>query len=174
MFADNYATHVLKANSIKPTNQSHFCIMPRVMEPMGRHYNVNWEWWNITLNPKRQNGWKSPQILKDGMSTLKMTGYELVSNFVDLMSIWKEKPRLFKRIKTYLQTGSASSKYEHRRASALLRNIQNIGYGKKPYHFCNLRKWKDFNENSLPYLKCVLRLSCVVHGPIYGRFTVFL
>ena len=24
---------------------------------------------------------------------------------------------------------------------------------------------------SLPYLKCVLRLSCVVHGPNYGRFT---
>ena len=27
--------------------------------------------------------------------------------------------------------------------------------------------------NSLPYLKCVLRLSCVVHGPIYGRFMGF-
>ena len=25
-------------------------------------------------------------------------------------------------------------------------------------------------ENSLPYIKCVLRLSCGVHGPIYGRF----
>ena len=36
----------------------------------------------------------------------------------------------------------------------------------------------NFNEristkNSLPYLKCVLRLSCVVHGPIYGRFMGF-
>ena len=29
-------------------------------------------------------------------------------------------------------------------------------------------------KNSLPYLKCVLRLSCVVHGPIYGRFMGFL
>ena len=39
--------------------------------------------------------------------------------------------------------------------------------GKKTYRFCNLRKWKDFNKkNSLPYLKCVLRLSWVVHGPI--------
>ena len=28
-------------------------------------------------------------------------------------------------------------------------------------------------KNSLPYLKCLLRLSCVVHGPIYGRFMVF-
>ena len=24
--------------------------------------------------------------------------------------------------------------------------------------------------NGLTYIKCVLRLSCVVHGPIYGRF----
>ena len=26
---------------------------------------------------------------------------------------------------------------------------------------------------SLPYLKCVLSLSCVVHGSIYGRFMGF-
>ena len=60
-------------------------------------------------------------------------------------------------------TGSATSKYEHQRASALLRNIQNIGIcmGKKHYRFRNLRKWKDLNKNSLPYLKCVLHLSCV-------------
>ena len=66
---------------------------------------------------------------------------------------------------------------EHRRASALLRNIRNIRIlyeKKKTYRFCNLRKWKDFNKkNSLPYLKCVLRLSYVVHGPIYGRFMGF-
>ena len=47
-------------------------------------------------------------------------------------------------------------------------------YGKKNYRFCDLQKWKDFNKkNSLPYLKCVLRLSCVVHVPIYGRFMGF-
>ena len=45
--------------------------------------------------------------------------------------------------------------------------------GKKTYRFPNLRKWRDFIKNSLPYLKCVLRLSCVVHGPIYGRFMGF-
>ena len=28
-------------------------------------------------------------------------------------------------------------------------------------------------KNSLPCLKCVLRLSCAVHGPIYGRFMGF-
>ena len=66
-------------------------------------------------------------------------------------------------------TGSPSSKYEHRRTSALLRNVRNIRFcmGKKTYRFCNLRKWKDFNKKQLT-LKCVLRLSCVVHGPIYG------
>ena len=41
---------------------------------------------------------------------------------------------------------------------------------KKNYRFRNLRQSKDFNKNSLPYIKCVLRLSCVVHGQIYGRF----
>ena len=25
-------------------------------------------------------------------------------------------------------------------------------------------------KDRLPYIKCVLRLYCVVHGPIYGRF----
>ena len=41
---------------------------------------------------------------------------------------------------------------------------------KKNYHFRHPRKSKDFNKNSLPFMKCVLRLSWVVHGPIYGRF----
>ena len=45
-----------------------------------------------------------------------------------------------------------------------------ICMGKKTYHFRHPQKWKDFNKNSLPFIKCVLRLSCVVHGPIHGRF----
>ena len=28
-------------------------------------------------------------------------------------------------------------------------------------------------KNSLTYLKCLFRLSCMVHGPIYGRFMGF-
>ena len=28
-------------------------------------------------------------------------------------------------------------------------------------------------KNSLPYLKCVLHLSCVVYGPIYDPFMGF-
>ena len=70
--------------------------------------------------------------------------------------------------------GSPSSKYKHRPTSTLLHNIRNIRIcmEKKNYRFRNLRQSKDFNKNSLPYIKCVLRLSCVVHGPIYGRFMV--
>ena len=55
---------------------------------------------------------------------------------------------------------------------AQARNMSNIhNIWEKNYHFCNLRKWKDF---SLPNLKSVLRLSCVIQGPIYGRFMDFV
>ena len=72
-------------------------------------------------------------------------------------------------------TGSLSSKYEHRRASALLRNIQNIRICmvKKPILSVTYENERISIKNSLPYLKCVLRLSCVVHGPIYGPFMGF-
>ena len=72
-------------------------------------------------------------------------------------------------------TGSPSSKYEHRRASALLRNIQNIRtcMAKKPIVSVTYENERISIKNSLPYIKCVLRLSCVVHGPIYGRFMGF-
>ena len=44
----------------------------------------------------------------------------------------------------------------------------------KTYRFCNLRSERiSIKKNSLPYLKCVLRPSFVVHGPIYGRFMGF-
>ena len=68
-------------------------------------------------------------------------------------------------------TGSLSSKYEHR----LLRNIRNIRIcmGKKPIVSVTYENERISIKNSLPYLKCVLRLSCVVHGPIYGRFMGF-
>ena len=74
-----------------------------------------------------------------------------------------------------LSTGNPSSKYEHRRASALLRNIQNmrICMGKKPIVSVTYENERISIKNSLPYLQCVLRLSCVVHGPIYGRFMGF-
>ena len=71
-----------------------------------------------------------------------------------------------------ISTGSPSSKYEHRRASALLRNIQDIGIcmGKKPIVSVTYENKRTSIKISLRSLKCVLRLSCVVHRSIYGRF----
>ena len=69
-------------------------------------------------------------------------------------------------------TGSPSSKYKHRRASALLRNIRNIRIcmGKKPIASVTYENETISIKNSVPYIKCVLHLSCVVYGPSYGRF----
>ena len=44
---------------------------------------------------------------------------------------------------------------------------------KKPIVSVSYENERISIKNSLPYLQCVLRLSCVVHGPIYGRFMVF-
>ena len=54
-------------------------------------------------------------------------------------------------------------------------NIRNIRIcvGKKPIVSVTYENERVSIKNSLPYLKCVLRLSCVVHGPIYGRFMGF-
>ena len=62
---------------------------------------------------------------------------------------------------------------EHR--DALLCNIQNIRIctGKKTIVSVTYENERISIKNSLPYLKCVLRLSCVVHGPIYGPFVGF-
>ena len=40
--------------------------------------------------------------------------------------------------------------------------------GKNPIVSVTYENERILIKNSLPYLKCVLRLSCVVHGPIYG------
>ena len=41
--------------------------------------------------------------------------------------------------------------------------------GKKPTVSVIYENERISIKDSLPYLKCVLRLSCVVHGPNYGR-----
>ena len=46
--------------------------------------------------------------------------------------------------------------------------------GKKPIVSVTYENERISIKNSLPYSKCVLRLSCVVHGPIYGRFRGFM
>ena len=45
--------------------------------------------------------------------------------------------------------------------------------GKKPVVSVTYENERISIKNSLPYLKWVLRLSCVVHGPIYDRFMGF-
>ena len=45
--------------------------------------------------------------------------------------------------------------------------------GKKPIVSVTYENERISIKNSLPYLKCVLRFSCVVHGPICGRFMGF-
>ena len=45
--------------------------------------------------------------------------------------------------------------------------------GKKPIVSVTQENESISIKDSLPYLKCVSRLSCVVHGPIYGRFIGF-
>ena len=45
--------------------------------------------------------------------------------------------------------------------------------GKKPIVSVTYENERNSIKKSLPYLKCVLRLSCVVHGSIYGRFMGF-
>ena len=42
--------------------------------------------------------------------------------------------------------------------------------GKKPIVSVAYEDERISTKNSLPYIKCVLRLSCVVHEPIYGSF----
>ena len=74
--------------------------------------------------------------------------------------------------KLYIPTGSPSSKYKHRRTSTLLHNIRTIRIcvEKKTIVSVTYENQRISIKKSLPYIKCVLRLSCVVHGPIYGRF----
>ena len=45
--------------------------------------------------------------------------------------------------------------------------------GKKPLVSLTYENERFSIKNCLPYLKCVLRFSCVVHGQIYGRFMGF-
>ena len=80
--------------------------------------------------------------------TIYRTGAVVVSTITSLQHIYN--------------TGSPSSKYDHRRASAQLRNIRNVRIcmGKKPI-FSVSYEWNAFNKkNSLPYIKCVTSFLC--------------
>ena len=69
-------------------------------------------------------------------------------------------------------TGNPSSKYEHRRQTALLLNIRNIRIctGKKPVVSVTYKNKRISMKNSLPYLKCVLRGPRADLWPFYGFF----
>ena len=61
---------------------------------------------------------------------------------------------------------------EHRHCCVTFK-IQGFVWEKKPIVSVTYENERISIKNSLPYLKCVLRLSCVVHGPIYGCFMGF-
>ena len=46
--------------------------------------------------------------------------------------------------------------------------------GKKPIVSVTYENERISIKDSLPYLKSVLRLSCLVHGPIYGETVLSL
>ena len=73
-------------------------------------------------------------------------------------------------------TGSPSSKYEHWRASALLRNIQNIRIcmGKNPAVSVTFENERISIKNSLPYLKCVFVSPVWPTGRFMAVLWVFL
>ena len=54
------------------------------------------------------------------------------------------------------------------RRNIIYRNTR-IWVEKKPIVSVTYENERISTKNSLPYIKCVLRLSCVVHGPIYVR-----
>ena len=61
---------------------------------------------------------------------------------------------------------------EHRNCCVTF-EIKEFVWEKKPIVSVTYENERISIKNSLPYLKCVLHLSCVVHGPIYGRFMGF-
>ena len=78
--------------------------------------------------------------------------------------------RLLTLVHDWPQLTQAGNSIGHRQATTLLRSIQNIRIcmGKKPIVSVTYEHERISIKNSLPYSKCVLRLSCVVHGPICG------
>ena len=48
--------------------------------------------------------------------------------------------------------------------------MERFGWGKSPIVSATYENERISMKKSLDYIKCVLRLSCVVHEPIYGPF----
>ena len=91
----------------------------------------------------------------------------------------KTRVRILSETGTGYTKGSPSSKYEHRHSVRNDRNIHNIQHiricmGKKPIVSVTYENERISIKHSLPYLKCVLRLSCVVQGRFMPVLWVFM
>ena len=93
-----------------------------------RRLNVLWTIWNFSMVSAEKVPGSLDFCHHRGMD---FTGSSTVCKSNDLTGAPNDGPKCIEN------TGSPSSKYEHRRASALLRNIQNIRIcmGKKPIVF---------------------------------------
>lgn len=71
-------------------------------------------------------------------------------------------------------TGGPSSKYEHRHCGIPFELNRSVG-GEKPIVSVTYRYERISTEkkHGLPYLKCVLGISCVIREPIYVHFMGF-
>ena len=129
-------------------------------------------WWKISAHSDFKPWPRTP-------NTHRITPYHVSSGGQESKCHVDVSQRKNKELaKTNLKTtGSPSSKYEHRRASTLLRNIQNIWIcvGKKNI-VSDLRKWKDFNKKQLTLLKmCDKSLLCGLRAdlwPFYGFLSI--
>ena len=79
---------------------------------------------------------------------------------------------LWEQLKPQVAQAQNMSIDEHRHCCVTFK-IYGFVWKKEPTVSVTYENEKNSIKNSLPYLKCVLRLSCVVHEPNYGRFMGF-
>ena len=80
------------------------------------------------------------------------------------------KTRLRDLSKTLLRFRDPANIFRDPRFSRYHSPPLDLYMSKKPSVSVTYENERTSIKNSLPCIKCVLHLSCVVHGPIYGRF----
>ena len=93
---------------------------------------------------------------------------EFYVSFHNSCEIWHS----FSRTPTQVAQVSNMSISKHRHCCITFKTIR-ICIAKKTIVSVTYENETISTKNSLPYLKCVLRLSCIVHGLIYGHFVGF-
>ena len=121
---------------------------------------------------------KPPKIVQKLYSNFHFNSDHLKQIFTLPHSIVVEsyvKAFQYKVINSILYTDTKLYKPQVAQARNMSIGIQNISIcmEKNPIVSVTYENESISVKNSLPYLKCVLRLSCVIHGPIYGRFIGF-